>query len=69
MKTMLALALLLITGCASNQPKPMFSYEDIAKEITVTHKVYIFGQYCELDNDNQKIIACDEPVVETADDQ
>jgi len=52
---------MLVAGCATNTPEPMIDFDELAQQITVTHKVYIFGQYCELDNDNQRVIACDAP--------
>jgi len=54
---------LLLTGCTNNAmrtPEPMIDYDQIASEITVTHREFITlrtGQICEVKG--TKIVACE----------
>ena len=49
-----------IAGCASTETRPMVDWDEIASEITVTHREYITlrtGQVCEIKQD--KIVSCE----------
>lgn len=66
MKLITILILLLMVGCSTapatqSGQEYLLDADYLMNEITVTHKIAIPGtnQYCEVDNDNNKIISCD----------